>query len=76
MRLNFSLSHLRSARRGACEALTSYTTPAEWISRLNSDFVPSSSLDGHGQLDLFLLGQQGLPGSRLEVEADVVRLSH
>ena len=33
-------------------------------------------LDGHGQLDLLLLGEEGLAGGRLEVEADVVRLAH
>ena len=31
-------------------------------------------LDGHGELDLFLLGQQRLAGRRLQVEAQVVRI--
>ena len=31
-----------------------------------------AAFDGHGELDLFLLGQQRLAGRRLEVEAQVV----
>ena len=31
-----------------------------------------AGLDGHGELDLFLLGQQRLAGRRLQVEAEVI----
>ena len=32
-------------------------------------------LDGHGQLDLLLFGEEGLPSGRLQVETDVIRFS-
>ena len=36
-------------------------------------FLPLlAALDGHGELDLFLLGQQRLARRRLEVEAQIV----
>ena len=55
-----------SARAFAMRLLGTQAAGAESLLALLAAF------DGHGELDLFLLGQQRLAGRRLEVEAQVV----